>query len=170
MERKRKGKGGTALLAGIAALLVAGATATASLAYFTTFAEAEGAREVGLQPGTELREDVNGLEKTIKIENTGEVDCYVRVKALAGDGTTLTYTGDSWTKKANEDGYWYYDAVLPVGETTAALTISIKAPDGGELDISSFNVVVVQECTPVLYDDEGKPHADWGMKAEGGSN
>ena len=25
----------------------------------------------------------------------------------------------------------------------------------------SFNVIVVQECTPVLYDEEGNPYADW---------
>jgi hypothetical protein len=35
---------------------------------------------------------------------------------------------------------------------------------------SSFNVVVVQECTPVMYDTDGNAltaeHADWSMKAE----
>ena len=30
----------------------------------------------------------------------------------------------------------------------------------------SFNVVVVQECTPVLYTEDGTPYADWNKKID----
>lgn len=26
-----------------------------------------------------------------------------------------------------------------------------------------FNVIVIQECTPVLYDENGNPYADWNV-------
>ena len=29
-----------------------------------------------------------------------------------------------------------------------------------------FNVIVVQECTPVLYDENGNPYADWNAVAD----
>ena len=32
-------------------------------------------------------------------------------------------------------------------------------PEGFDKD--SFNVVVIQECTPVAYDEAGNPTADW---------
>ena len=30
-----------------------------------------------------------------------------------------------------------------------------------DFDKDSFNVVVIQECTPVIYDEAGNPAADW---------
>ena len=30
-----------------------------------------------------------------------------------------------------------------------------------DFDRDSFNVVVIQECTPVVYDEAGNPVADW---------
>ena len=33
-------------------------------------------------------------------------------------------------------------------------------------DGSEFNVVVIYETTPVLYDESGKPYADWNAKQE----
>ena len=35
-------------------------------------------------------------------------------------------------------------------------------PEEGE----AFNVIVVQECTPVLYDENGNAYADWNANAE----
>lgn len=29
-----------------------------------------------------------------------------------------------------------------------------------------FNIIVVQECTAVLYDENGKAYADWNMIAD----
>ena len=37
--------------------------------------------------------------------------------------------------------------------------MKINVPEGYDRD--SFNVVVIQECTPVVFDETGNPTADW---------
>jgi len=39
------------------------------------------------------------------------------------------------------------------------LDVKIDVPDGFDRD--NFNVVVIQECTPVVYDESGNATADW---------
>lgn len=57
--------------------------------------------------------------------------------------------------------YWCYDDVLPAGKTTEQeLNITYKFPEGDDKP-EEFNIVVIQECTPVLYDNDGTPYADW---------
>ena len=57
--------------------------------------------------------------------------------------------------------YWYYDDVLPAGKTTEQeLNITYKFPEGNDKP-EEFNIVVIQECTPVLYKEDGTPYADW---------
>lgn len=46
------------------------------------------------------------------------------------------------------------------GESTELFDIQIgDLPE--DFDKESFNVVVIQECTPVVYDEDGNPSADW---------
>ena len=33
-------------------------------------------------------------------------------------------------------------------------------------DEKDLNVIVIQECTPVQYDDNGEPYADWDVTFE----
>jgi hypothetical protein len=84
---------------------------------------------------------------------------------IAGSQFTINAEGTGWSK--GTDGYWYYSEALPVGGTTANLVASIEKSNDVE---SSFNVVVVQECTPVMYDANGKAvtaeNADWNMTAQ----
>lgn len=42
----------------------------------------------------------------------------------------LTYTAPNGGWKAEDDGYWHYEGVLPAGETTPKLNISYKFPKG----------------------------------------
>ena len=42
---------------------------------------------------------------------------------------------------------------------SSQLDVKITVPE--EFDKDTFNVVVVQECTPVIYDDAGNPGAEW---------
>lgn len=73
----------------------------------------------------------------------------------------LTYLAPDGGWQAGDDGYWYYESVLPAGETTKQeLNISYQFPSGDE-KASEFNVVVIQECTPVLFDANGNAYADW---------
>lgn len=149
------------LLAMLALIMLLGTSVKSSLAYFTTYATAKGGIPIVLGTKTRIREEFKNWKKLIQIENTGEQNCYVRVKVIAANQFTIEATGTHWTQEA--DGYWYYSEVLPSGmQTEDILTASITVPKEVQ---SSFNVVVVQECTPAICDASGKltgaVQADW---------
>ncbi len=148
-------------LTAAAVILAGGVSIQGAMAYFTTYASAEGSQTLELGATTEIEEDFKDWTKEIKIQNTGDVDCYVRVKVFAGSQFTIDYSGyeDAWSK--GEDDYWYYNDVVPVGGSTSALLATINLPSDFEED---FNVAVVQECTPVQYNEDGTPYADWSLK------
>ena len=147
-------------LAAVALTLTAGISAGTAMAYFTTYTEASGG--VTLNMGfseTIPKEDFSNWTKHVSVENTGDYDWYVRVKALAGskyqDGLQYSDSDGKWTP--GEDGYYYYSDPIAPGESTSVLDIRI---DSKESD-ASFNVVVVQESTKVLYNENNEPYADW---------
>lgn len=153
-------------LTAAAFLLVSGACVKPALAYFTTYVSAEGGHELQLDFTTTIpTERVENWEKNLKIENTGSGDCYVRVKAFAGEGISLAWTADEkWSE--GPEGYWYLREPLAPG--SAAEGISVKIDKGAAED--DFNVIIVQECTPVSYGEDGSPsgweQADWTGKAD----
>ena len=66
-----------------------------------------------------------------------------------------------WTPGA--EGYYYYIDIVPAKTSTPdvlEIKISAKDPQVG-LNKTDFNVVVIQECTPVMIDKDGNPYADW---------
>ena len=136
-----------------------------TLAYFTTYASAKGGVSVDIGPTTRVKEKFKDWKKTIQIENTGKVDCFVRCKVIAASQFTITASGNNWS--LSDDGYWYYSKVVPVGEMTEPITAYIKVSEKVK---TNFNVVVVQECTPVTYDENGNPcvapDAKWDAEAQ----
>lgn len=153
------------LLMSAAALgMTAALTIQSSMAFFTTYVSAGGSHPVTLGTQTEIHEDVSEMTKHIVIRNTsGTNDCYVRVKVFYAEPFDISYTdvdGGKWSR--GEDDFWYYNGILGPGEVTSVLDAKIGVPENFDKD--SFNVVVIQECTPVLYDENGKPYADWNMK------
>ena len=55
------------------------------MAYFTTYAEAEGSQTLSLGMTTTIPgEEVSDWTKHIRVQNTGDYSCYVRVKVFAG--------------------------------------------------------------------------------------
>lgn len=151
----------TLCLAGVALLLTGSLTVGRAMAYFTTYATATGGARVDLGfTTTKPNEEVYDWTKHIVIDNVGEHECYVRVKVLAGDKYKdgLQISGTNWS--LGEDGYYYYKNVVPAGGSTPdtdELQIKIDNMDSTE----DFNVVVIQEWTSVLYDENGNPYADW---------
>jgi hypothetical protein len=90
------------------------------------------------------------------------------VKAIAPEGYTLTEEeSDKWT--LGNDGYYYYsDPVAPQGSTTELkIMISgydkiVKQAQTNENYLpEDFNVIILQESTKVLYDEDGKAYANW---------
>ena len=158
---KKMGKYGK--LAGMTAAalgMTAALTLEGAAAYFTTYVSAGGSQVVRLGSSTEIHEDVSQMTKHISIENaSAENDCFVRVKVFYGGDLEVVYsdTENNWYE--GEAGYWYYRPILPAAQTTTGLDVKINVPEGYDRD--SFNVVVIQECTPVVFDGTGNPTADW---------
>lgn len=165
----------TLAAAATALALVSGLAGGSALAYFTTYATARGSHEIRLGPGTDITERFSEWTKHVSLSNSGDTECYVRVRAFAGSAYELEYTGgDSW--REGEDGYWYYDHILPAGASTENLDIKIHLPQvkdelGNTVPYTEdFNVVVIQECTAVLYTEDGSAYADWENVLESGSD
>jgi hypothetical protein len=140
--------------------MTAALTLEGASAYFTTYVSAGGSQVVRLGSSTEIHEDVSQMTKHISIENaSAENDCFVRVKVFYGGDLEVVYsdTENNWYE--GEAGYWYYRPILPAAQTTTGLDVKINVPEGYDRD--SFNVVVIQECTPVVFDETGNPTADW---------
>ena len=160
----------TIILTAAAAALAAGLSVGSALAYFTSYCTAEGA--VAMDMGftrTEIHEEVQE-GKHITVENVGDYDCFVRVRAFAPDSVTLTYSAEEGGWTDGGDGYWYYDGILPAGSTTSEILVSYTLPAGPGADEELtedewnqwlINIIVVQECTPVVYDENGNPYGDW---------
>ena len=148
------------LIMAAATLALTGTLAVGSaMAYFTTYSTAGGGVTMNMGfTETSPNETVDQNGKHVTISNIGDYDCFVRVTAFAP--MELTYTAPNGGWKAEDDGYWHYEGVLPAGETTPKLNISYTFPSGDDKP-EEFNIVVIQECTPVLYDKDGTPYADW---------
>lgn len=157
------------LIMAAATLALTGTLAVGSaMAYFTTYSTAGGGVTMNMGfTETIPNEEVDENGKHITITNTGDYDCFVRVKAFAPVELTYNAPDGGWTDGG--DGYWYYDEVLPAGETTSLeLNITYKFPSGDEKP-EEFNIVVIEECTPVLYQEDGTPYADWNHVITGDS-
>lgn len=154
-------------LAGAALVLTAGLSVGSAMAYFTTYTQTSGTVTLNLGAAqTTPNEEVENWTKHVTIQNTGSVDCFVRVRAFAGSQyeSGLVYSGENWNLA--DDGYYYYSEVLSPEEISGELTIAIDNKDSDQ----SFNVIVVQECAPVVYDEAGNPTGDWDNILDSGEN
>ncbi len=90
--------------------------------------------------------------------NTGNVDCYVRIKSVisdsrVADGITIDYNTEDYTYNS-DDGYWYYKNAITPGQATSPLfttvTISSEADDRV---LDGFDIYVYAESVQTV---EGK--------------
>ena len=88
------------------------------------------------------------IPKNVRIKNTGENDCYVRVQVLFSDEDmkglcSVDYNTSDWVL---HDGWYYYRNILGADETTrplfTAVTISQTADEGS---LSDFDIFIRQE-------------------------
>lgn len=159
--RGKKSRKKVAVMSALALGMLALVTFPDASAYFTTYVSAGGSQIVYIGSQTEIHEDVVNMTKRVSITNTSQTnDCFVRVKVFCSSQLPLSYENESGLWSEGTEGYWYYGSILPAGASTEILNVKI-----GELpadyDRDSFNVIVIQECTPVVYDKEGNPTADW---------
>ena len=94
------------LIMATATLALTGTLAVGSaMAYFTTYTTAGGGVTMNMGfTKTIPNETVDKDGKHVTITNTGDYDCFVRVKAFAP--MELTYTAPNGGWKAEDDGYW----------------------------------------------------------------
>ena len=154
-------------LAGAALFLTAGLSVGSAMAYFTTYTQVSGGVSLSLGTTSTIPEEtVEDWTKHVTIENTGDIDCFIRVRAFAGSQyqDSLVYSGENWSLAA--DGYYYYSEILSPGETSGELLIAIDNMESNQ----SFNVIVVQESAPVIYDGDGNPIGDWDHILDSGEN
>ncbi|MCI8581995.1 MAG: hypothetical protein HFH13_02480 [Dorea sp.] len=141
--------------------LAAALTVNDAIAYFTASVSAEGSQVVNLGSETEITEEPGRGMKKITITNSGENDCFVRVKAFAPANISISYSedegNDNWSE--GDEGYYYYGLVLAAGGSATVLNVEFDIPENFDRD--EFNLVVVQECTPVRHRDDGTEYADW---------
>jgi len=159
----------TIILAAVSAALLVAAGIGSAIAYFTTYAEAQGTRVVNFSHREEITEEVGELSKAITITNQADSQpVYVRARAYTGAqyASRLQTSGTGW--EDGGDGWWYYSQVLNPGASTASpLNVQLtgiteeESKDGEEL-----NIAVVYESALVIYEynknaDGYVPVTDW---------
>ena len=154
-------------LLALAVVLVLSASVSAAFAYFTTYAEAKGGYEIEMGE-THIREDFYDWTKRVTVVSDEDAQpVYVRARAFSGSQYPLSYSGEGWTQ--GSDGYFYYDQILYGGQVTSELVVRISGVPEDAVPGSGFNVVVIYETTPVQYDENGNPYADWNITFNGGA-
>lgn len=168
-------------LAVTSVLLVAGMSVGPAWAYFTDYSKANGSLTIKVKPETEIEEYYTARQKHVTIRNTAAKDdqeVYVRARVFAGENLPASVTLDeseNWSGPDADGWYNYSEILYPKGSEKGSrfetdeliVTVELDAqldPDTGEWKAvfgDNYNVIVVYESTPVRYDTEGKPYADW---------
>ena len=142
--------------------LVSLASVKTTMAYFTDTEQATGGVTPSLGDSRLVpHEKVEGLVKHITVENTGNYDVFIRVKAVYGsnyNAEVVVNTSAGWELK--DDGYYYYKDVVKAHETAPELQLQITVKDNTAVE-ESFNVVIVQEASLAIYDADGNASVDW---------
>ena len=159
----------TLWLAALAAVLALCASVGTASAYFTTYAQARGGYTIELGDRTEIYERFSQWTKHVAVMSEPDSEpVFVRVRAFWGETYDVEYDGGAaWTEGA--DGFWYCDSILNGGEETPELDIHIVNVPAYVEEGDGFNVVVIYETTPVLYDGNGAPYADWSVTLDAGT-
>lgn len=139
------------IIISIVLMLLALIPVQSTLAYFTDRHQYKGEATLDLNWKTEFKEEMKDNDKDLTVKNTGEVDVIVRVKVFCNQ-TLIDQidTNDVWIKN-EEDGWYYYAKILPVGATTEDLYVKLKGSD--KLPEYEFNIIVVHESARVVYEN-----------------
>lgn len=151
-------------LLALALVMLIGATIRPAVSYFTTYVHAIGDTIIFLGDSTEIKEeyDEKTATKSLVVSNVPDSEAdrqltmFVRARGFAGGAFELTYAGADWTGP-DADGFYYYKNALAPGQDTTALDVSIKIPKDAQTDEwVPFEVTVVYEAVPVMYEEDGK--------------
>ena len=159
------------MAAGLGVALVLSLGIGSAGAYFTDWTEANGGLPISVTPSTEPEEEYGAREKKLVVRNNGTAPVFVRARAYASCDVEIA--GEGWT--ADENGEWWnYDQQVPAKKggtpgATTALTMHVTFPEEAA-ESDEYNVIVVYESTPVQYQEDGTPYADWNFKLDAGTS
>ena len=161
-ERRIKAK--SLIITALALALICATAVSGTLAYLYTRSETVQNIFVPGEADCEVRESFNGHTKTdVKIENTGNVPAYIRVKLLpywydkSGNNVVSKSEwemhfnkGADWVK--GSDGIWYYTRPVNPGEYTSVLIDSIQL---GVDNVTLYNqaLEIIASCIQAQPDD-----------------
>lgn len=153
------------ILVALVAVVVSVMLIGRSLAYFTSERNHDSQYEVSVidthvdeefEPDPD---DENMYIKNPRIVNQGESDAIVRVRYEISNSSQkdnvemIDIDGKSNWKKES-DGYYYYQGILPVGESTDTLFDKVKIKDVDKME--DFDIIVYSEAIQtVAYKDDG---------------
>ena len=141
------------LMIAAALALVSLASVKTTMAYFTDHKETTGGVTLSLGDSRITpKETVEGMVKHVTVENTGNYDVFIRVKAVYGskyDVVLAKGTAEGWSLK--DDGYYYYKDVVKAHEEAPVLNLEVKVKVDSQVP-DSFNIVIVEEASLAIYD------------------
>lgn len=135
-------------------------------AYFTTYVTAKGGTHISFHHREEIHERYEDWKKyvTISCDKETTVPMVVRAQAFSGKDAPITYTATKW----HQDGDWYYYTDYLLGgdsgkDVTDELIVSIdhQLVELKDEDSNNFNVVVVYEAIPAVFDENGNLVDPW---------
>ena len=148
-----------AFLTALILVLILSLSIGSALAYFYTSDDSESAKPMDSGTKTTITETVDSKgTKIITITNSSDSKQAVYVRAKAFGTPDPTY-GTEWGAP-DSNGYYYYPGILEPGQSTdPTLTVQVVFPGPATADNINqvFNVIVVYEATPVMYDSDGNP-------------
>lgn len=195
MDRKKRMK---IVLLTVSLFLIIIAAAGITLAYLTDNDSKNntvfiGKDEIEITEDKELpkeQEQDEPYKKKVSVKNTGDIPCYVRVKAEFSKKQieTITYFAtaeDKPDKDANgswfsavpsdksdsfinhlpdkwvyDDGYYYYTEPIGVGESTSNLFTYVLTRYAEADDIQDYSIIIYAESVQTINDD-GSSYADY---------
>ena len=144
----------------LAVVLVLSAGIGMASAYFTTYVTAKGGYVIHLNYETEIHEDVSQWTKRVSLYNReGSSPIFVRAKVFFADPYTLEISGANWV--LDSEGFYRYQLPVYGGQSTAdELLIHISGIPEDAKPGDDFNVIVVYESVPALFNEDGSPDLD----------
>ena len=133
----------------------------AAFAYFSTFTQTKGDKDVHLKEETKLTETMSGSVKVLTVEaENGSYPVYVRAKAFYNsDVIEVAQTSDSTGWNKDGDYYYYTDPIDDLNDTdfakaTNALKLNVNIKAAATKDGDELHVVVIYEAVPAIYDEK----------------
>lgn len=102
------------------------------------------------------------FRKEVRIKNSGESDCYVRMKVLFSNSDmeekcSIDFNTTDYEYQ-EDDQFYYYKSVLKSGEYTKNLMEMVTIQDDVSMEeLDGFSILIYQET----YQTEGKINGTW---------